>query len=81
MENLDKDETLASNIASSDITDPVFKGTLMQIWKSTNIFVYIWKYHDDDFRLKHVLLFEMCAKEICEKFVYKHSETIDYVKN
>ena len=31
VENLDKDETLASNIASSDITDPVFKGTLMQI--------------------------------------------------
>ena len=23
----------------------------------------------------------MCAREICEKFVYKPSETIEYVKN
>ena len=28
----------------------------------------------------HLLLFEACALEICEKFVYKHSETIEYVK-
>ena len=33
----------------------------------------------DDFELKHLLLFEIC--DICEKFVYKHSETIEYVKN
>ena len=33
------------------------------------------------FRLKYILLFEICAREICEKFVYKHSETIAYVKN
>ena len=31
--------------------------------------------------LKHFLLFEICAREICEKFVYEHSETIEYVKN
>ena len=31
--------------------------------------------------LKHLLLSEICAREICEKFVYKHSETIEYVKN
>ena len=54
-----------------------FKGTLMQIWKSTDIFVLIWKKYVEDFTLKHVLLFEICAREICEKFVYKHSETID----
>ena len=29
--------------------------------------------------LKHLLLFEICACEISEKFVYKHSETIEYV--
>ena len=23
----------------------------------------------------------ICAREICEKFVYKHLETIEYVKN
>ena len=33
------------------------------------------------FTLKHLLLFEICAREIYEKFVYKHSETIEYVKN
>ena len=53
----------------------------MQIWKSANIFIFIWKYHVEDFRLKHFLLFEICAHEIWEKFVYKHSETINYVKN
>ena len=26
-------------------------------------------------------VFEICAHEICERFVYKHSETIEYVKN
>ena len=30
---------------------------------------------------KNLLLFEICAREICKKFVYKHSETIEYVKN
>ena len=26
-------------------------------------------------------LFKVCAREIYEKFVYKHLETIEYVKN
>ena len=30
---------------------------------------------------KDVLVFEICACELREKFVYKHSETIEYVKN
>ena len=51
------------------------KGTLMQIWKSANIFVFIWKYYVEDFILKPLLLFEICARKISEKFVYKHSET------
>ena len=34
-----------------------------------------------DFTLKHLLLSEICARVICEKIVYKHSETIEYVKN
>ena len=33
----------------------------------------------EDFTLKYLLLFEICARET-EKFVYKHSETIEYVK-
>ena len=33
------------------------------------------------FHIKTPLLSEICARELCEKFVYKHSETIEYVKN
>ena len=35
----------------------------------------------EDFTLKCLLHFEICAHEICEKFVYKHLETIEDVKN
>ena len=52
----------------------------MQILKSSNIFAFIWKQYDEDFTIKHLLLFEMCTREMCEKFIYKHSETIEYVK-
>ena len=40
-----------------------------------------YKQHVDDFTSKHLLFFEICAREICGKLVYKHSETIEYVKN
>ena len=53
----------------------------MQIWKPDGIFVFIWKKYVEDFTLKHLLLFEICAREIYEKFVYKQSDTIEYVKN
>ena len=49
----------------------------MQIWKSANIFVY----YVEDFTLKQLLLFEIYAREVCEKLVYKHPETTEYVKN
>ena len=39
------------------------------------------KKNAEDFTLKHLLLFEICARETCEKFVYKHSKPIKYVKN
>ena len=63
------------------IPSKCFKGTLMQIWKSVNIFIFIWIYYVEDFTLKHLLLFEICSREIREKFVCKHLETIEYVKN
>ena len=53
----------------------------MQIWKSANIFVFIWKCYVENFTLKDLLLFERCVREKFEKFVYNHSETIEYVKN
>ena len=52
----------------------------MKILKSANIFIFIWKYVKY-FKLKQLLPFEIYACEICEKFVYKHSETIDYAQN
>ena len=60
----------------------VFKGTLIQIWKSANVLVFIWKQYVADFTFKHLLpfVFEICAREIYEKFVYTRSETIEYVK-
>ena len=57
------------------------KGTLTQMWKSVNIFFFIWKWYVIDFSIKLLLVFEICAREIREKFAYKHSETIEYVKN
>ena len=34
-----------------------------------------------DVRLKPLFIFDISACEICEKFVCKHSETIEYVNN
>ena len=34
----------------------------------------------EDFTLKHLLLFEICTREVCERFVYKHSEAMEYLK-
>ena len=53
----------------------------MQMWKSANIFVFIWEKYAKEFTFKHLLLLEICAREICEKTVYEHSETAEYVKN
>ena len=39
------------------------------------------KKYVDDFTLKYLLGFEICAREICQKFVHKHLESIEYVKN
>ena len=33
------------------------------------------------FHIKNLLLFEIWAREICKKFVYKHSEKMKYAKN
>ena len=56
------------------------KGTLMQMRNSANIFVFIWKQYVEDFTLKHLLVFKICAREIYEKFVYKHLEQKNMLK-
>ena len=57
------------------------KGTLMQILKISQYLRFHIKTYVEDFTLKQLLHFEICARQICETFVYKHSETIEYVKN
>ena len=47
------------------ILKTIIKGILMQIWKSANIFVFRWKQYVEDFTLKHFLLLEICARDIC----------------
>lgn len=38
--------------------------------------LHMKKQYFEDFTLKRVLLLEICAREKCEKFVNKHSETL-----
>ena len=41
-------------------------------------------YENNMLKVSHLntfLLFEICVCEICEKFIYKNLETIEYVKN
>ena len=44
----------------------------MQIWKSANIFVFIWKEYVEDFTFEHLLLFEICAYDINSQTVYNN---------
>ena len=53
----------------------------MQIWKSLDIFVFTWKWYADVSTILHILISEICGGKICKIFVYKLSETIEYVKN
>ena len=56
------------------------KGTLLQIWK---IFWYLRLDVEIICRRFHIitlLLFGICECELCEMFIYNHSETIEYVK-
>ena len=46
---------------------------------SSSSYVFILKQCVEDFTLKHLLIFEICAIEICEKFVYNYLETIEFV--
>ena len=46
----------------------------MQIWNSANIIVFAWKWYVENFTLKNLLLFEIYAREICKKFVYKQKQ-------
>ena len=51
----------------------MFKGTLMQIWKSANIFLFMWNQYVEDLTLRRLLIFEIYVGEICKKFFLRTS--------
>ena len=53
----------------------------MQIRKSPYIFVFIQKYYAENFAFLSLRILELYNRKVCEMFVYKHTEAIEYVKN
>ena len=45
------------------------------------MFVFIWKYSPENFVLLILEILELYIRKVCEMFVYKHTETIENVKN
>ena len=58
----------------------VFKITLMQIWKSLYMFVLIQKQHPENFVFLILRILKPFSRKLRKIFVYKHSETMEYVK-
>ena len=48
----------------------LFKGTLIQIWKSPYMFVFIWKQCPENFAFLILRILELFAREVC-KFLKK----------
>ena len=69
------------HMATLIVTDQNFriKVTLMQIWKSFYMFQFIQK-HRENVAFLILRILELFARKACEMFVYKHTETIEYVK-
>ena len=53
----------------------------MQILKSPYIFVFTLKQYAENFAFLFLRILELYNRKVCETFVYKHTETIEYVKN
>ena len=58
----------------------VFKVTLMQIWKSLYMFVLIQKQHLENFVFLILRILKLFNRKLRKIFVYKHRETMEYVK-
>ena len=58
----------------------MFKGTLMQIWKSANIFLFMWNQYVEDLTLRQLLIFEIYMGEICKKFFYEKKLSNSFIK-
>ena len=53
----------------------------MQIWKSPYMFVFKWKWHPENFAFLILGILELRTRKVREVFVYKNTETKEYVKN
>ena len=53
----------------------------MQIWKSPYTFVFMQKWYAENFAFLFLRILELYNRKVCEMFVYKHTEAIEYVKN
>ena len=56
------------------------KGTLIQTWKSPCMFLFIYKYYPENFAFLILRILELFTGKFCVMLVYKHTETIEYVK-
>ena len=52
----------------------------MQIWKSLYMFVLIQKQYPENFAFLILRILKLFNRKLCEMFVYKHTETMEYVK-
>ena len=44
------------------------------------MFLFIYKYYRENFAFLILRILELYTRKVCEKFVCKHTETIEYVK-
>ena len=45
------------------------------------MFMFIQKQYSENFAFLILGIIELYIRKVCEMFVYKHTETIEYVKN
>ena len=44
------------------------------------MFLFIQKYYPENFAFLFLRILELHTRKVCEMFVYKHTEIIEYVK-
>ena len=59
-----------STVVDENLKSSWFKGTLMQIWKSSDIFVFIQNQYPENLALLILKIPELFAREVC-KFLKK----------
>ena len=53
----------------------IVKGTLMQIWNSPYMLVFLSKQYTENFVFLTIRFLEFSTRKVYEMFVYKHKET------